>query len=401
MISEFDLEIEKMKSLFEISNEELLSIADRLRLDMAKKEYLMMLESKVHCNGIICPGEYLALDFGNSNVRVMLYEIGEDHKYNVISARKFELQTNTVDYISGEYELYDIFLEVAKLVKEMIEPDKHYYLGHTFSHAFTSTDKNHAITTKVSTNFKVKNVLGYDINDTLSKALHDMELNVTPVCVINDTTAVLMAGKLIDPDTDMSCIIGTGYNMGMIDQNGQAINTESGAFSDFELNHYDQMYVEFKQRLKNNCSLMNTFVGSGDKSSVIAQLVMKDFAKKGLMFPIENITPKTMSLAIMEQYETVLSDKEKKFLKEIAKAIYVRGAKLIAAQIIAIINTTDPEFDNNHSIVFDGSVAEKVPYIVYVLDILKELYGDKAKQIKCHFLKDSSSLGAAVTAAMR
>lgn len=400
MNSLFELEIEKMKNSFSLTKVEMLNIANGIMKDMQNKQYLRMLPSKLKADKSPSEGKYIALDFGGSNVRICVYHLKGNGKYETISETRFALNDGQHNYLSGNYKLLDIFMEIARHIKTIIEPNEHCYLGHSFSGAFVSKDINHAITTKFSSAFNVKDVNGYDINETLNMALKKYNLNVEPVSVINDTTSVLVGAKYLYPNVDMSCIVGTGYNMGMIDKNHEIINTESGAYSDFDLGYYDEKYVQWRGLNKNESSLMYVFVAPGPKAAIMAKLVMDDFVTKGILVPIDNITPEMLSFALKGDIDGGLSENQKVFIKEVAKAIYSRGAKLIACQIYAILALTDPDLKHEHGIMFEGSTARNVPYLDYVKDALSMLYGEKASKIDCYFEKDVAMLGAAVSASM-
>lgn len=398
--SDFDLEMEKMKKIFSINKSQMLTIANRLSDDMEKCKYLMMLPSKLYCDNEVKCGNYIALDFGGTNIRICIYSLQKDSKYEMIAQHKFALKNNEHDYLSGDYTLYDIFMVVAENIKKMINTDEHYYLGHSLSRAFVCKDINQAFITKVPNGFNIKQLKENDINDTLQKALTEHKLKVTPVCVINDTTAVLAGGRYLYPEVDMSCVIGTGYNMGMINTNNEIINTESDAFSDFDLNYYDELYVKWRGLPKEECNLMNGFVAPGQKAAIMANIIMEDFAKKGLIDKIENITPQVLSLSFKGIFDPELSIKQKTFIQEVAKTICERGANLIACQIYAILNMIDINLEKKHGVMFEGSTVANVPYIEYVTKALNLLYGQNSNKINCYFKKDIAILGAAVAASM-
>ena len=320
--------------------------------------------------------------------------------YEVVVERRFPLKTKEYNYLSGEYDILDVFSKVAENIKEMIEPNKYYYLGHSLSRAFVSKDINHAVISKCPAGFNIKNFKGCDVNEMLNVALKKYNLNVEPVSVINDTTAVLAGGKYLYPNVDMSCVVGTGYNMGMIDKNLEIVNTESDAFSDFDVGYYDEKYVKWRGLPKEQCNLMNGFVAPGEKAAIMARLVMDDFVSKGVLQPIDDITPQVLSLALKGYIDEKSSENQKVFINEVANAIYGRGAKLIACQICAILALTDPKLEREHGIMFEGSTARNVPYVEYVKEALYTLYGEKAKKINCYFEKDVAMLGAAVSASM-
>lgn len=399
---EFNLEIKKMKESFFLSKQEILNIANKLKKDMQEKKYLMMLPSNLYINENINVniGKYISLDFGGTNVRVNIYKLKGNGEYENISQTKFVLKGKEIDYLSGDYELLDLFIEIAKRIKEMINDDEHYYLGHCISRAFISKGINCANIINSPSGFRIRDLEKVDVNETLKKALDLCKLNVEPVCVVNDTTSVLVGGRYIYPDVDISCVIGTGYNVGMIHGNGQVINTESGAFSDFDLKYYDEKYFKLRDRPKDKCNLMNGFVAPGSKAVILANLVMDEFVSNEIMEPIEKITPQMLSLSLEGVFDEKLSQRQKTFLAEVAKAIYIRGAKLISAQIFAILQLIDANLEHSHGVMFEGSTVANAPYLKYIKETLYDLYGKKAENINCYFKQDVAIVGACVAAAM-
>ena len=87
-------------------------------------------------------------------------------------------------------------------------------------------------------------------------------------------------------------------------------------------------------------------------------------------------------------------------LGEVAKAIYIRGANLIVAQIYAILQLVDAKLEYTHGIIFEGSTVANVPYLEYIKETLYSLYGEKAKNIECYFKQDVAIVGACVAASM-
>lgn len=363
--------------------------------DMKKKNNLMMLNTYVFCNNSIKSGEYLALDFGGSNIRISLYELKSE--LILKKSRSFSLRGDNFDYTTEKYSLIDIFEMIVDKIEEIIEPGKEYLLGHTFSFAMNSISKNTATIIELSKGFKLKNTINKDINKTLKEVIDKRGLSINPVAVINDTTATLLSGYMVNRDTNMGCIIGTGHNMCFINDNGEIINIESGSFNShvIPLTKYDK---EFLKKLPDESQyLMEVLIG-GKNSTKLVKEVVDCISDKGLINPILSITPTMLSMVI--DNDLVELDKSQNYvLREIAKIIYLRSAYLVACEILGVLKYLNAN-NGVFNVVFDGTVYEKTPYFGKCLtDVLNKLLPDEIKVT--HMLtKDGSSRGAVLACAM-
>ena len=398
---EFMSLVEKIRSESRMNRNQMMNLTDLFYEDMDLRKSLRMMPAHIFVDNSIKPGQYVALDFGGSNVRIMLYEIFASGGIELLNSKLIPLRGNFYDFTTEEYELKDIFGVIVNRIKEIVEEENSYLLGHTFSFPIEIKGRNESTIVAMTKGFNLKNAIGQDVNAILKSEIDRVGLKVTPVSILNDSIATLLAGRLNNPNTDIACIVGTGHNICFIDNDNQLINTECGSFNmGIPISSYDEQFLALIPQEKN--ALMEAFVG-GKNSGKIAEnykRIIESEYKNNLN--LDNITPKLLSMATEDKYgELKLGIEERVFLNNIAKSIFNRAAQLVVCEIMAILRRIDPELERAHNIVFDGSVYEKTPYFRKCLTkYITIMYGEKSKKITHSLMKDGSSLGAAISAAM-
>jgi hexokinase len=93
---------------------------------------------------------------------------------------------------------------------------------------------------------------------------------------------------------------------------------------------------------------------------------------------------------------------ERRGVRALAAAIARRSARLVAAALLGTLRFLDPRLDDRRTIAVDGSLWGGYPgFDGLVRDTLAELVGpDRAGRVEIAFVKDSTSAGAAVIAAV-
>lgn len=398
--------MEKMRKLSsKLANEFSMSLAQMQKLseafykDMYDKTTLSMLNTYMFLNQEAKDGKYLAIDFGGSNIRINYCQLIEGN-VDVIKSILVKLRTDDYDYTTSDYTLSDVFDICAKQMADMNLGSDEILLGHTFSFATKATDKNTAKIIHMSKGFALKDAEGQDVNALLYESLVKYGLaNVKPVCIINDTTATLLYGRYLYPDADIGCIVGTGHNMCYRNNEGEIINLESGAFNckDVPLASFEKKLIEMVPN--ESIYLFDTLVG-GKNICNLANIILDDAVKKGAINPIPHLKVKMLDEIIGQSFEE-LDTKQNYFLRHVSYAIYKKKACLVVAQIAGILKDIDPELTRTHTVVFDGSVYKYSSYFRWqIREMLKVMYGEKAKLIKTALSEDASSKGAIVACAI-
>ncbi|CAN3362617.1 hexokinase-2 [Diutina catenulata] len=157
-------------------------------------------------------GEYLALDLGGTNMRVVLVTLDGNHGFTT-DQEKFalpdDIRTTTAD------KLWEF---VASGLDKFV---KHRYpdgvasplpLGFTFSYPATQHSVNAGILQRWTKGWDIDGVEGHDVVPMLNKEMAARNIPVEVVALINDTTGTMVASAYTDPETKMGLIYGTGCN---------------------------------------------------------------------------------------------------------------------------------------------------------------------------------------------
>lgn len=390
-------ELNKIDVEFDITKYQMEQLSFSFYNDMENRKSLKMLSTYISCAERVNKGECLALDFGGTNIRISLYEFSYNDKVQLKKFEKFSLRAENFDFTTEEYELKDIFRMIAQKVKNMVQKDKLYFLGHTFSFAINSTSKNNATLISFSKGFKLKNAIGKDVNNILKEALKEEGLdNIEPVSILNDTTATLLTGNFYDKDTDIACIVGTGHNICFKDKDNSIINTECGYFNEgIPINGYDMIFLDKIPSEKSN--LMDVLIG-GKYIGRFAEELINILADQNLVEPLHGVSTKALADSICGIYSEEYTEKQKIALRKLAKIIFKRSAKLVVSEISGILRHIDPNIEKRHNIVFDGSVYENTPYFrECISQYIQKIYGKESEKIEHSLMKDGSSLGAAIS----
>ncbi|HBS59433.1 MAG TPA: hexokinase [Firmicutes bacterium] len=375
-------------------------------------------------------GTFLTLDFGGTNVRVMEIELRGDGMLKIIRQRSRPLRhpRGLYDHCAAQSAATDLFDFLAGLIGELAKPGKRYTLGHTFSFPTRQTGVNHAVWLHWTKEIRTRDVEGRNVTELLSRALQRRGLDqVTPRAVINDTTAVLLAAAYREAQTDMGSVCGTGYNTAYLEQAGTQgpgiINLEAGNFDCVAPTFFDKLLDDGsdspgRQRLEKmvagrylgelvrlmlrNLAEEGLFAGH---SGVCRMLEKPDLLKsEDLAGVLHDASPTLQGIHhILEQrlHLTGTLPAERAAVKEIARMVTTRAARLSAGTYGGILRHIDPDLRRPHVLAIDGSLFEKMPgYAATVRAALAEVLGDKTDAVRLLLYKDGSGIGAAVAAAV-
>lgn len=366
-------------------------------------------------------GDYLALDFGGTNVRVLLYRLEGNGRYEVLSHVAKPLKVDGVyDFIGAQATGEEMFDFLAGLVNEAVSADHvtPYLLGHTFSFPSSQTNINDARLIIWTKEFAARGVEGEIVNELLRAALVRQGLtNVTPNAVINDTVAVLLSAAYVHGDTKIGAIYATGHNtcylepyVGMA-QPPMIINMESGGFRKLLPNRFDAALDEVSEK-KGEQRLEKMVAGRymGELFGMaLAELMGKagrayDFTSIDLSRMLEDTGEKAQAAATIVETVTgeMLSAEDAVRVRGLARSIVARSVRLIAATFVGTLwqIAGSGEIRRQH-IAVDGAVYEKMPLVKENLTrAFFELLGADAPKVDTILAVGGSGLGAALAAAM-
>ena len=413
---------------FTVSTDELREIAADFRYDLRKglkdpaESSLRMLKSYVGLPDGNETGEYLALDFGGTNVRVLRIRLEGNGKFEVLKKVAKPLKVAGVyDFIGEGSTAEQMFDFIAGLVDEAVDGNHEtkYFLGHTFSFPSEQSDLYNAKLIIWTKEFATAGVEGKVVNDLLKEALERQGLNnVEPTAVINDTVAVLLAAAYKQPDVYIGSIYATGHNTCYLEpyadsaEEPMILNLESGGFSKLIPNRFDREFDKNsekpgEQRLEKMVSgrYMGEIFGMA-----LAELLNENGKKYGFTsIDMSNIIvddsddKKEVKAIVAEKTGCHLDTADAELVQKFAAAMVVRSARLVTASYVGIIWQLAGEEGKalKQHIAIDGSVYEKMPLAKEnIMRALSELLGENAGIVDTVLENGGSGLGAAIAAAM-
>lgn len=388
-------EMDKIATLLDVTEYQMHQLSDLFYKDMENKTMLKMIPTYAYCNVEVPDGEYLTVDFGGTNIRCNRYEV-KNKEIKLLQKVSTSLITEDKNYTTSEYSLEDIFNLIVDNLEKIIDKEKEYFLGHTFSFAARSLSKNSAVVIDMAKGFELRDAENVDVNELLIKIIKDRKLKIEPVSVINDTIATLLTGNYHNKNADIAVIMGTGHNSCFRSQTGKIINVESAFMKEgIPLSYYDFNLLEKMKDAKE--TVMEVLTG-GKYLGLIAQEITDELFESGMINRKFEMTSEILSEAVNDNLSDKYSEDEKEILKQIGLVILKRASKLVVSELMAILRYIDEDLENKHLIVFDGSVYEKNKVLQdYIKLYLEKAYGENVKKLEVIHIKDASSIGAVIS----
>lgn len=389
-------------------------------------------------------GDYLAIDLGGTNLRVVLVKLLGDHKFDTTQS-KFALPKNL--RTGSADELWGFIAQCLQKFVAEFYPDgvsAPLPLGFTFSYPASQDKITEGVLQRWTKGFDIEGVEGKDVVPMLQKAIQELNVPVEVVALINDTTGTLVASMYTDAETKMGLIFGTGVNGAYYDACGDipklegrlaadtsddtpmAINCEYGSFDN---EHKVLPRTRFDITIDNESPRpgQQAFekMISGYYLGEVLRLILLELAEeKGLIFKGQDLTKLKEAYVMDASYPSRveqdpfenLSDvqdlfqenlniettsPERKIIRRLAELIGERSARLSVCGIAAICKKRG--YKTAHCAA-DGSVYEKYPgFKERAAKGLRDIFGwadDEEDPIVIVPAEDGSGVGAAVIAAL-
>nr|XP_014344414.1 PREDICTED: glucokinase [Latimeria chalumnae] len=245
-------------------------------------------------------GDFLALDLGGTNFRVMLVKVGEDEKGKWKVETKHQMYCIPGDTMTGTAEM--LFDYIAQCISDFLDKhnmkEKKLPLGFTFSFPVRHEDIDKGILLNWTKGFKASGAEGNNVVGLLRDAIRrrgDFEMDV--VAMVNDTVATMISCYYEDRSCEVGMIVGTGCNACYMEEirnvdlvegeeGRMCVNTEWGAFGDsgeleeFRL-EYDRMVDEMS--LNPGQQLFEKII-SGKYMGELVRLVLLKLVNENLLF---------------------------------------------------------------------------------------------------------------------
>lgn len=389
-------------------------------------------------------GDYLAIDLGGTNLRVVLVKLLGDSKFDTTQSKYAlpkHMRTATSD------ELWGFIAECLQKFVHEFYPDgvaAPLPLGFTFSYPASQDNITQGILQRWTKGFDIEGVEGKDVVPMLQAAIEKLNVPVKVVALINDTTGTLVASMYADVETKMGLIFGTGVNGAYYDtcgdipklegrlcddvndQTPMAINCEYGSFDNEHLvlprTKYDiQIDAESPRPGQQSFEKMI----SGYYLGEVLRLILLELAEeKKLIFAGQDLTKMRESFImdtsfpakieedpfenlsdVQDLFEEKLNIKttvpERKVIRRLAELIGERSSRLSVCGIAAICQKRG--YKTAHCAA-DGSVYQKYPgFKERAAQGLRDIFGwadDETDPIIIVPAEDGSGVGAAVIAAL-
>uniref|UniRef100_A0A4W4EBQ8 Hexokinase-2 n=1 Tax=Electrophorus electricus TaxID=8005 RepID=A0A4W4EBQ8_ELEEL len=382
-------------------------------------------------------GDFLALDLGGTNFRVLLVKIRSGKKrmvemHNKIYAIPIEVMQGT-----GE-ELFDhIVTCISDFLDYMGMKKARLPLGFTFSFPCRQTSLDAGILVNWTKGFKATDCEGEDVVNLLREGIKRREeFDLDVVAVVNDTVGTMMTCAYEEPTCEVGLIAGTGSNACYMEEmrnietvegneGRMCVNMEWGAFGDNGClddirTQYDTAVDDLslnpgKQRYEKMCSGM--YLGE------IVRNILIDLTKRGFLFRGQiSETLKTRGIFETKFLSQIESDRlallqvrsilqhlgldstcdDSIIVKEVCGTVSRRAARICGAGMAAVVDKIRENRGLDHldiTVGVDGTLYKLHPHFSR---IMHQTVRDLAPKCNVNFLlsEDGSGKGAALITAV-
>ncbi|NXM17985.1 HXK3 protein, partial [Ploceus nigricollis] len=379
-------------------------------------------------------GDFLALDLGGTNFRVLLVRVTEE---GISMASEIYVIPAAIMQGTGE-ELFDHIIDCIidfqtkqRLVTQMLP------LGFTFSFPCQQVGLDKALLLTWTKGFSASGCVGQDVVQLLRDAAkRKRHLGMQVVALVNDTVGTMMACGYDDPRCEIGLIVGTGTNacymeemrnVGTVeeDEGRMCINMEWGAFGDngcldHLFTHFDKVVDEStinpgKQRFEKLISGM--YLGEIVRQILLVmtekellfqgkpclKLQTKDIFKTKFLSTIElNGLALRQIRAILNELELDATFEDSVLMREVCQTVSLRAAQLCAAGLAAVVEKMRENRGLDQlsvTVGVDGTLYKLHPCFS---NNLQKTLRDLAPNCNVSFLlsEDGSGKGAALVAAV-
>ena len=388
-------------------------------------------------------GIFAVIDFGGSNLRAGIVALDGKRGFQVLHSESAPLRCSNYDMTKATVTSDELFAFSANIVAKAlnatlssgcISGQTNLALGHVFSFPCLQTEINSAKLLKWTKEIKTEGVVGHDVQQLLADSLQKKQLNICPRAVLNDTTAVLLAGQYQYGHTALAGILGTGHNFGgFIVSNPQekieekksfaAHNFESGDFTnipaailtslDTELDSTsDAPQEQLLEKMVGGAYLGElgrlAFIGAAKE---IPELQLLDFLSTAYALSTSELAMIADCQDNIEHIKTWLlrhmsgtpSLRACQSAAAIADVIIRRAARITATEIAAFLSCDILiKYENAPSLVaLEGSLYLKIEFFKRCLfEALQDEFGVSNARDRIINMPDAVFAGAAVAACM-
>ncbi|KAI0980947.1 hypothetical protein GJ496_008977 [Pomphorhynchus laevis] len=390
-------------------------------------------------------GQYLALDLGGTNFRVLRLTLkGNEQPFDLLGSL-FSVSA-TIMKSSGN-ALFEFIADkiVEFLENNNMDKSEEYKLGFTFSFPCDQKSLKKGILVKWTKGFDCPDIVGRDVVGSLQSAINRKGVKVKIVALVNDTVGTLMASAYNYPDCAMGMIVGTGTNACYVEKVSEiknvnhlkckteemVINMEWGAYGDTN-GKLERFITPFDEEIDNESinpgmQRFEKLISGMYMGEVVRKILLHLIDKKLLFIRSANHTesltfdmgplntPNTFYSRYVSEIET---DRGKRFKKTksilssigipkpedydcaivhfVCRLVSKRAAKLLACAVCAVLTKMDKK---ELTIGVDGSLYRHHPTFMLDVELECNYLLDPSIIYNIALAKDGSGIGAALAAA--
>ncbi|KAI3377821.1 hypothetical protein L3Q82_008960 [Scortum barcoo] len=294
-------------------------------------------------------GDFIALDLGGSNFRILRVKVSHEKKQTV--QMESQIYDTPEDIIHGSgTRLFD---HVAECLGDFMEKqkikDKKLPVGFTFSFPCQQTKLDEGFLITWTKRFKTGGVEGMDVVKLLNKAIKKRgDYDADIMAVVNDTVGTMMTCGFDDQRCEVGIIIGTGTNACYMeelrnidlvegDEGRMCVNTEWGAFGDD--GRLEDIRTEFDREIDRGSlnpgkQLFEKMV-SGMYMGELVRLILVKMAREGMLFE-GRITPELLTKGKLETKHISAIEKSKEGLSKAREILTRLGVEPSTDDCIAV-----------------------------------------------------------------
>ncbi|NWV56281.1 HXK3 protein, partial [Daphoenositta chrysoptera] len=379
-------------------------------------------------------GDFLALDLGGTNFRVLVVHVSQE---GISMASEIYVIPAAVMRGTGE-ALFDHIIDcIMDFQMKQNLMTQTLPLGFTFSFPCQQVGLDKALLLTWTKGFTASGCVGQDVVQLLREAAQRKQHSgLRVVALLNDTVGTMMSCGYDDPKCEIGLIVGTGTNacymeemrnVGTVegDQGRMCINMEWGAFGDNGC--LDHLFTQFdrvvdestinpgKQRFEKLISGM--YLGEIVRQILLVmtekQLLFQGKASPKLqtrnIFQTKFLSTIEFNGLALRQIRTILNEldldasfEDSVLLREVCQTVSLRAAQLCAAGLAAVVEKMRENRGLDQlavSVGVDGTLYKLHPrFSTNVQKTLKDL-APKC-DVSFHLSEDGSGKGAALVAAV-
>uniref|UniRef100_A0A8C3QCG2 Hexokinase-4 n=1 Tax=Geospiza parvula TaxID=87175 RepID=A0A8C3QCG2_GEOPR len=357
------VQVEQILSEFRLKEEDLKKVMYRMQKEMDRG---LKLETHEEASVKMLPtyvrstpegsevGDFLSLDLGGTNFRVMLVKVGEGEEGQWKVKTKHQMYSIPEDAMTGTAEM--LFDYISECISDFL--DKHQMkhkklpLGFTFSFPVRHEDIDKGILLNWTKGFKASGVEGNNVVGLLRDAIKrrgDFEMDV--VAMVNDTVATMISCYYEDHRCEVGMIVGTGCNACYMEEmhNVELVEGDEGRMC--FLLEYDRVVDETS--LNPGQQLYEKIIG-GKYMGEIVRLVLLKLVDENLLFNGEaseklktrgtfetrfiDSDDRKQIYNILSAFELLPSRTDCEIVRRVCESVSTRAAQMCSAGLAGVIN---------------------------------------------------------------